>query len=252
MRSLSSVIKANHVTVGEKMLISEAVFGEMQALSVAIDDLQDQQNQLLEESKREAEKLKEEAEQVLRDALNQAERIREEARSEILIKREEALEQARSDGYSKGVAEAEAAMNQMYLDANQHLEQAKQEAQQAMNDVEPHMVQILKGLVEKVLCTSMRYDDEIILHMIRKGFAEQKISGLVKIRVNLQQAPFVMEHKDMLQKGLSSDIHLEVIEDHELDFGGCIVETGAGHIVLNLGDQIESIKEYLDLLASDL
>lgn len=246
---MSNLIKANQITLGEKKVLTADVILQMKELSDSIDDLQEEQRRLLREAEEEAMRIRQEAEKVLQEAVEQSHQIIDDATHEMEVKREEIFDKAKEEGYIQGVQDAEQAMEQMLEAANQQLAKAEKDSMDLIASVEPHMVSILKGLVEKVLNMQSRYDDEVLLHLIRQGFADQKIGNQVKIKVSPEQSEYLQEHLQSLYKGISEDTHIEIIEDVALEFGDCILETASGHMVLSLGQQIEGIKEYINLLA---
>ncbi len=233
----------------EKVLLATEAVASMQRLSEDIDQLDKKRIAILAEAEKELESAKVESQRMLIEAQAEVKKLLDEAELKIQEERQTALEEAQRIGYESGKEEAAREAKSFLDEAERTLKHAKEEADMKIAAVEPHMVQLLKGLVSKVIGTQVKYNDDVLIFMIRRAFSELKLSKSIKVKVGREQYTFLKDNKSMLYSGISEDTEIEIIEDQTMLKGDCIIETPAGNLDVSVKDQIKGVREYLDLIA---
>lgn len=247
---MSSVIKANHVHFSEKALVLESFIEELGEVHIeeegtpSEDNIIDEIQQLRETSRLEAEK-------IIEDAMEEAKRMKEDAESEIQSQQKIIYQQAKIDGFEEGKRTAQEEMEARLAEIEDLKQKALLQRDQLLNEVEPHMVNLIKEILGNILGTHIKYDDQFILYLIKTGFDTDKDNKNIKIRVNDSHKNVIEENKNLLYEGLSEETKIEIIYDKDMKKGDCIFETAYGNIDLSLDEQLEKFKEYIDLLSNE-
>lgn len=204
---------------------------------------QDEAKELLAQAKAEAEALRSEAQ-------SDAESIREAARVQGETEKRQVLELARQQGYSEGMAKAQAhesAMEQEYAERARCLEE---EYQQQIDMLEPTLVDAITGIYERVFHVELSSYREILISLISDVLHKLEGNRNFVIHVSKEDYPYVnMQKKQMLAGALSENVTVDVVEDGTLGRNECMVETESGIIDCGLGTQLSEIKKKLMLLA---
>lgn len=235
----------------EKVLLASDAVASMQRLSEDIDQLDRKRIAILAEAEKELETAKLESQRILNEAKVEAEKLLEEAELKIQQERQNALEEAQRIGYESGKEEASKEMKSLLDNAERTLEEAKKESDMKIASIEPHMIQLLKGLVNKIIGTQVKYNDDVLVFMIRRAFSELKLSKSIKIKVGQDHYSYLKDNKTMLYSGISEDTEIEIIEDQTMQMGDCIIETPAGNLDISVGNQIKGVREYIELIAQE-
>lgn len=152
-----------------------------------------------------------------------------------IAKIDEILEQARREGYEKGIAEgrAEIAMQQLDL---------VDQSVKYMESVEDKMADIVLKALRK--CIDGINDEELVLGVTRKAMkAIVRNQRQITIRVSPKMAPIVKARTAELSTDFPSLDYIEVVEDGKLDDSSCVVETAAGTVDASIEGQLAAIEK---------
>ena len=160
--------------------------------------------------------------------------VRAEEVSEI-AKIDEILEQARREGYEKGLAEGRMEI------ATQQLDLVDQSVKY-MESVEDKMADIVLKALRK--CIDGIDGEELVMGVTRKAMkAIVRTQRQITIRVSPKMAPVVKARTAELTSEFPSLDYVEVAEDGKLDDSSCVIETAAGTVDASVEGQLAAIEK---------
>jgi len=201
------------------------------------------------------EKQKKQAEQVANDIINkamgEAQCIVEDAKKSAIDITEEAYKKALEDGYKDGISKGEQEAIRLKSEADQVLQQAYDEKEKILSDIEPKMANILIELV-KNLTGYVIEKENIILYLIKKGFSEIETLDDLIVHVSPDDFDYVNENKDNLCEEISQTVNVEIVKDNALESNDCFIETKLGNLDCSLNTRLSGLTSDLKLIANSL
>ncbi len=195
------------------------------------------------------------------DAQNQAQTIIKEAKekakniiseAQIKSKQEAAdiLEKASQEGYTQGYEKGQEESLKLINEGKEILKQAKEDRAAMEKQLEPQMVEIIIGIVEKLISDEIKFNPSLIQVLIRKALADiDYVMSDVTIKVSPDQYDLVIKNKDRIIKDYANPSDVQIIQDANIANETCIIETPFGSIECNLTLQLNEIKKQMRLLA---
>ncbi|MBN8217159.1 MAG: flagellar assembly protein FliH [Spirochaetes bacterium] len=214
-----------------RRIIERAEAGAFQRIKTANEE----HRQILEQAKREAEELvqkaKREAEGVVRAA---------EERKAVLDK--EAYDAGFAQGLEKAFDEGKVELGRML----QRLEKILAETINKRNDIiessEKQLVNIAILIARKVVKAITESDQAVILRNVSEALRKIKGRAQVTIRVNISDMELTTRHKDDFYRMLNNIENVNVLEDPNVEKGGCIIETDFGDVDARISAQLDEIE----------
>lgn len=151
-----------------------------------------------------------------------------------IAKIDEVLEQARKEGYEKGLAEGKMEMSMQQLDL-------LESSVRFMEDVEDKMVGIVLKALRK--CIEAIGDEELVIGITRKAMkAVVRNQQQITLKVNPGMVEAVKARTAEILKDFPSLNFIEVTGDDRLDVRACVVETAAGTVDASIDVQLAAIE----------
>ena len=234
------------LAVAEVLDVSEDAAGNV--IKVQEEEQEEERSrELLEQARAEAEAVRAEAQA-------EANRILEETRAQAEREKQSAIEQARQQGYSEGMAQAEAevrahkeAAEQEYLEKARSLEE---EYQQQIDVLEPTFVDAITGIYEQVFHVELSSYRDILTALISDVLHNLEGSRNFVIHVSKEDYPYVsLQKKQMLAGAVAENVSVDIVEDGTLGKNECMIETENGIFDCGLDTQLSEIRKKLTLLA---
>lgn len=228
----------------------DSVFNEFEDLEL-LDDMGEggSSNDMLEEISLSSEDIIEnannEAARLVENAKKEAEEIIETAREKAISLAEEIKKEAEEKGYNDGLQKGEIEAKSLIDQANETLLSAKAEKQQILNSAEPQIIDLVQDLLNKLIGETVKINNDIILHLIRKGLSTANASGKLSIHISVEDYDNVINNKHLIETYVDSDKELEFVKDVLLGKNECIIETPFGNVDSSLDSQLESLKQDL-------
>lgn len=186
------------------------------------------------------------------DAVHEAQAIVERARAEALEIEEEARQQAahfEREARERGLREARVHFDEAVADAvrpwreqlaDSVAEVATLRARVAAR-VESELVRLALEIARKVVHREVNLDHEIALTLVRVALSRVNSRALARVRLNPADCAFVESR--LAQLGSAGTV--ELLEDHTVGRGGCVVETETGDIDARIEQQFAEIERGL-------
>ena len=167
----------------------------------------------------------EQAEQVLAEA--------EQKALEIVHKAEQEYEAQQVRGYQDGIANAKMETAEQMLDT--------------VSRTVDYFAQVEKKVAEVVM-TSVRkilgeFDDQTLtMQVVRNALTVVRTQNQVTLRVSPGQEESLRSHLNEILQGYSGISYIEVVSDHRLQAGGCILETDVGVVDASIEVQLKALE----------
>ncbi len=187
---------------------------------------------------------------ILEYAKSEAEFLRSKLRKEALNEAETIKNTAYQEAYEKGTREAiEEARNEAELireQARMVLKQAEEIRKQTLESLEQEIINLAVEIAEKVLNAKLELDPQIVVDLASESIKMLKERDKVILLVNPDEVGLYEDRRYELEKELSPKGELHIIADHEIEPGGCVVETEYGYIDAQLKTRWKALLDNLE------
>lgn len=194
---------------------------------------------------------KSEAFRIVKAANDNAEKLLEDAKKECEKLKAQTAEDARNQGYETGYAEGVKQSAQMRSDAERIYNEAVETRNRMMKETEPQAIELISKVIKKLLNDIVEIKPQAIQNLIVQGLTDVSITGNIVVRVSKQDYEHVVENKDVILAKLESGTNVDIVKDPALSKADCIIETSFGNIDCSLDQQFESLKENLYFIYSN-
>ncbi|MFC1503877.1 flagellar assembly protein FliH [Spirochaetota bacterium] len=192
--------------------------------------------------KEEIEKTRREAEEIVKKARDQAEHILKD----VETKRAEINRQASEEGFQKGFDDSFEKGRDELERIKERLEKILGETINKRNEIiessEKQLINIAIAMAKKVVKAITESDQAVILRNVTEALRKVKGRARVTIRVNINDLELTTRHKDDFYRMLDNIENVNVLEDPNIEQGGCIIETDFGDIDARVSTQLNEIE----------
>ncbi|NJN46700.1 MAG: HrpE/YscL family type III secretion apparatus protein [Candidatus Competibacteraceae bacterium] len=173
--------------------------------------------------------------QVLADAQRRAQ--------DILAQAEQVYEEQKARGYEDGMDEAKQEMAEQMLDTvGRTVDYFAQ--------VEKRVAAVVIAAVRKILGD---FDEqELTVGVVRNALQVVRTQKQVTVRVSPGQEQALRERLDEILAGYSGVSYLEIVPDHRLNRGGCILETDIGVVEASVEVQLQALEQAIKARIDDV
>lgn len=172
------------------------------------------------------------AQRIVDEALNEAENVREEAKQ---------------TGYEEGRAEAGTQIE----DALATLNQAVKERKAIIKEAEPEILRLAIRVAEQIIKSEVSLHRDVSLNIVAEAIARVSDREQIIVRVNHDDAEFLKRYKDRLAGMLDGVKSFSILEDANVEAGGCVVETNLGFIDAKISTKLKSLEDALKKIAAE-
>lgn len=177
-------------------------------------------------------KVKSEAETILERAKADAERIREEAREEG--------RRAGRDEASSRIEEALATLNQ-----------AAKERKKIIRDSESEILRLALRVAEQIIRSEVSLHRDVCLNIVAEAIGRVSDREQVIVKVNREDAEYLKRYKERLAGMLDGIKSFSILEDSNIEPGGCVIETNLGFIDARISTKLKAIEEALQKVSNE-
>jgi flagellar assembly protein FliH len=263
MRSLPRVIKASTVYIDHdnKVQIKAELPENIRLAEPEVVEKEDETPEISPEEQAQTivNEAKAEAEFILRSADIESRALTSKAREEsermmteaqIYNEREgqRILEECQEKGYKDGIKSATTEGEGIKAEAQTVLEEALWERDSMRKAVEPDAVNLVINIAEKLLGNAVKINPQLVVSLIRQGFADATMSGQITVRVSDDDYDAVLACKEELMAAAGGTAEIDIVRDLSLGQTDCVIDTPFGGIDVSLTPQFESLRENLIFL----
>jgi len=215
--------------------------------------LQQEVDRLNEDTKR----ARREAENVIAAAKSEDARLRAEAerfRNEEMERtkhicediKEDARREAFDKGYAEGKEEAATRARSVLAGLEQVLKEALNKKDDIIKKSEQQIIQIALAIAKKLIKCEVMMNRDIILYSVNEAISRIVDKDTLNIYMNLRDLGNFTQKKDEILKSLPVGSKVKVIEDNNIEPGGCVISTNMGNIDATISSQMLEIEKLLE------
>lgn len=251
MRLLSKVLKAGQLNIRSPLTVKPRVEieidsdvpqgeqGEIAGEAAAIlRETEERVRQLMEQARREGEK-------IINNAREEAARILAEAQG----KREEILAESRRRGYEEGFRagreEGLATWQERLAEIEKSAVKALEEKEKILRAAEAEIVQLAVAVAGRIIRREVTLDSTIVLRIVREALNRVTDREEVVIKVNPEDLDLVLAAQEEIRGGVAGIGKLKIVADAGVSRGGCVIENAGGTVDARLERQLEEIEAAL-------
>ncbi len=227
-----SIIEQSNIEA--KSIIENA---KSEALKIR-EEAEDYKNKILEESESKINdiqlKAQEDAEKIIKEAENNRDTI-------IKGAKDEGFEKGSKEGYKSGKAEVDRLINKIHI----MISGLADKRIDIINESEKLIIELVLNLTKKVIRTISENEKTVIVDTVIKALSKIKNRTDVYLRVNFDDVELTTNHMKTFLSKFEKVKSIQIIEDSQVDRGGCIVETDYGSIDARITTQLREIEDKL-------
>ncbi len=193
-------------------------------------------------------KAKVEADMIIKEALLEAKDILKNASDDVENLKQQVSEEARSEGYEQGLAQAKQEYEALIKEAQDIKTQAGIEYKKVLDSLEEDSVNTILDIAKKVISKELECKQNILL-LVKDAFEKCSKDRKAVLKLSEQDYDFISDNKDELGSMLERSEEIEIKKDLSLKEGGCIIETSFGSIDASAETKFEKIEnDFKDIL----
>jgi flagellar assembly protein FliH len=179
----------------------------------------------------------------LPQAKNEAQKIVDRALAEADGIRAEAREEGRRAGREESAARLEEAL--------ETLNQAVKERKRIIKDAESELLRLSLKIAEQIIRSEVSLHRDVSLNIVSEAIGRVSDREQIIVRVNRDDAEYLKRYKERLAGMLDGVKSFSIIEDSNIEPGGCVIETNLGFIDARIATKLKSIEESLQKVSSE-
>ncbi|OGC06720.1 hypothetical protein A2526_06450 [candidate division WOR-1 bacterium RIFOXYD2_FULL_36_8] len=176
-------------------------------------------------------------EEKLSEADKQARGIIEEAKLEAKKIREDSQKRGREEGKKEATEKIK--------DALSTLNQAVKERKEIIKDAESEILRLALKAAEQIIHSEVSLHRDVCLNVVSDAINRVSDREQIIIKVNREDADYIKRYKDRLSGLVDGVKSLSILEDSQIEPGGCIIETNLGYVDARISTKIEVLGEAL-------
>jgi len=204
---------------------------------------------ILEDAQADADRL---IAQARAQAESDAMQLRSQMQAALVKEHDEAIRDAREQGYREGMEKAQAEVDRLRNELTQKEQSLEQEYQDILNEIEPQLIDTITGIYEHVFHVELRSYREVLVYLISTTMRKIEGNRNFLVHVSKEDYPFVsMQKKQIAASAAAPNSSVEIVEDLGLKKNECQIETDNGVFDCGLGTQLTELRHRLKLLSYD-
>ena len=182
------------------------------------------------------------ADAIIAEANEKVKQMENDSRAAFEAERRDAEEQGRAAGREVGFSEGKAEVERLIQRTQTVLGRAQDKRAEMLEETEQEIISLVLLIARKVIKVISENQRNVIISNVVQALRKVKGRGNIIIRVNIADLRLSTEHiKDFitLVEGAKS---IQVVEDSNVDEGGCIIETDFGEIDARIASQLAELE----------
>ncbi|MBI5700655.1 hypothetical protein HZC34_02255 [Candidatus Saganbacteria bacterium] len=171
----------------------------------------------------------------LSEAEQKASELIAEARSESKSIRDQAFE----EGIEQGKNQAAENIKQSL----QTLNEAVIERKKIIKDAESEILRLAIKASEQIIRSEVSLHRDVCLNIVSDAINRVSDREQVIIRVNREDADYIKKYKDKLMGIVDGVKSFSILEDSQIEPGGCVIETNLGYVDARISTKLQAIED---------
>ena len=176
-------------------------------------------------------------------ARSEAQKIVDQAYSEAETIKEASRDEGRLEGREEAAQRIEEAMAT--------LNQAIKERKKIIKDAEGEVLRLSLKIAEQIIRSEVSLHRDVCLNIVSEAIGRVSDREQIIVRVNREDAEYLKRYKDRLAGMLDGVKSFSIIEDANVEAGGCVIETNLGFVDARIATKLQSIEEAMAKVSSE-
>lgn len=185
---------------------------------------------------------KNEASQIVNSAKVEAETIKREAQSVRSDAEKAGYEKGYQEGFDRAFQEGKIEVERLVAKLTRILGETINKRNEIIDMSETQLIEISILVAKRVVKSITERDKGVVVRNIQEALRKVKGRAKVTIRINIDDLEIAARHKDEFYQMLDKIEGVTVLEDPNVDVGGCIIETDFGDIDARINTQLNEIE----------
>lgn len=247
---MAKVIKSFNVSVGEPIKIETPILNFESPPSEILETLGfDSLDDLTEEDI--IIKAEKKAIEIIEEAEKKAQKIIKESLEKADEEREIVLEQAKKNGFEEGYNEAMSQCEDTIKETAMIKEHAIEECNAYLKSIEEQVISIILDISKKVVGAHISFNPEDMLYVVKDAFSSCFHREYVVLKVSESDYDYIVESKNKLLSMVSGVGKIDIVIDHSLESGSCLLETPYGSIDASISTRLNEIEKVFKSLVQE-
>lgn len=184
-----------------------------------------------------------EAEAILEQSKAEAEELLQSKMEEADRYRNEVVEGAYEEGYSKGYDEGKRAFDREVEDIQKESQSLKEKYKELIDSTEPQILQIILEITQKIVDEDVKVNKDNMVLLVKKALETcyEKQSAVIKI--SSKDYEYLNENQSELLTQIDSYENITMKQDANLNDGDCVIDTSFGTIDMGMDKRFNKIKD---------
>jgi flagellar assembly protein FliH len=185
--------------------------------------------------------VKTEAVKIVVEAEEKARRVFEDANRKIIEQRKRAEEEGRARGLQEGKKEVAARLEEAFRVLNEAIKQRKK----IIKDAEAEILRLSIKVAEQIVRSEVSLHRDVCLNIISEAIGRVSDREQIIIKVSRDDLEQVKKYKDRIAGLVDGVKTFSVLEDSNVEAGGCIIETNLGYVDARISTKLNIIEDAL-------
>ncbi len=190
------------------------------------------------------EKAENQAEKIVMSAKQKSQEILHKAQEEAEIIKKEAFEKGAESGRRQCQEEAAKKMEE----ALKTLNEAVKERKKIIKDAESEILRLALRVAEQVIRSEVSLHRDVCLNIVSDAISRVSDREQIILRVSHEDVEQIKKFKDRIA-GIADGVKsFSILEDSNVESGGCIIETNLGFVDARISTKLAAIEDAFHLL----
>lgn len=212
---------------------------------LTLEDIQQERQQMFEQSTREIEEQRLQFEEYRNEQLVLLEAQKQAWEEEKMLLQQQAHEVGFAQGYEEGVQKANANMAQVLQIANNTMKSAEENASKYIESQESVILELALTAAERILNTSLDRQEELYISIIKRGLKEAREMKEIKLYVSPKYHELVTSYHGELAEMFPVNVLFMIFVNEDLEDTESYIETNHGRIIVSIDEQLHELRRQL-------
>ena len=160
------------------------------------------------------------------------------------LRRKKILDEERGKGFEMGRNEAFKQLAEHIHEAQQVVEQAKQQRNGIIKSAVPEILKLSMKVAAQVVKAELTSNQDVVMTILRDAIEKISDNEQVVIKVSQHDLQHVRNNRDLIIDLVEAK-NLSIVADKHVNDGGCVIETKLGYIDAKVSTKLEMIENAL-------
>ncbi|MCX5750696.1 MAG: FliH/SctL family protein [Candidatus Saganbacteria bacterium] len=174
------------------------------------------------------------------------EKAQQEARQMVELAKAEAKrirDKAHGDGLEEGKIEGRAELAARIEEALDTINQAVKEREKIIRDAEAEILRLAIKIAEQIIRSEVSLHRDVCLNIVAEAIQKVSDREQMILRVSREDVEQLKRHKDRLAGLVDGVKSFSILEDSNIEPGGCMIETNLGFVDARISTKLAAIEE---------